>query len=231
MEHHRFQYRWTCEDCSTPFLRQKGLEDHFCQYHNIAPNTVVLTKLLDKSRKKLYRPIQDEICKFCGTKSFPTLYDYADHVGKHMKQISSLNIDLISPLKHETMTADFTMSVQVWNYRKPKFIHHSANLDTGADDNFISSSIVADCGIQTWKITSDIPLPETLNGVTIKVTGWAEPKWRTENRNYRDLPFFIVEEIPGPEEMILGRHFTKVEASARRKVLALHNDTKRTSLS
>lgn len=226
MEHHRFRYCWTCEDCSTTFLRQKGLEDHVCQYQNIAPNSVVPKKPLDKSRTKLKRPIADETCKFCGTKSFPTLYDYADHVGKHMEQISSLIFDLISPPKHEIMTEDFTMPLQVWDYRKHKFIHYSADLDPQADDNFISRSIVEDCGIRTWKITSDIPLVKSVNSVTVEVTEWAEPKWRTEKKNFRDVPFFIIKEIPGDEQMILGKGFTKVEASACRKVLALHNDTK-----
>lgn len=162
-------------------------------------------------------------CDYCHTKSFPTREDYATHVGKHMEQISSLIVLSIIPHKVE-ISGEFTEPIEIWHSPSHKHLKHYAKLDIGAQDNFISRIIVQQHGIPTRKLVSNKPCIKTVNDVEVEVKEWAEFKWRTGRKNYRDIPFFIVDSIPLREQMILGQDFSNGHAPAFRTVFVLHNE-------
>lgn len=222
-EYHRIECNWTCTSCKVSFPHQKGLEDHLLQNHCIDATSAGWKGLLKKSRTYLPQQIEDEECNFCRTKSFSTREDFATHVGKHMEQISSLIVPSIIPQKSE-ISEEFTEPIEIWDYRNNKFMESCVKLDTAADDSFISRSAVEQYGIPTRKLENEKPSIRTANNVKIKVTEWAEPKWRAPRKNYRDTRLLILENIPGDEQMILGKDFLKVKTRVWHEALPLHND-------
>lgn len=179
--------------------------------------------MLDESREKSSRPVEGEVCEYCRFKGFPNRREYADHVGKHMEQIASRIVLWIIPSKDE-VSQEFTEPIEIWDELKKEYIQHSAMLDTQAHDNFISLSVVERLGIKTRKPTTDMSRIRLANNVKIKVIAWAEPRWRTENKNYRDIRFLVLKEIPGTDQMILGQGFSKAQAYVYRSAFVLHND-------
>lgn len=222
-EYHRMiQYCWTCASCKIQFHQKKELEDHLLQNHCIDVTSAGWKELLEKSHTKLFQPIEEEVCDFCLAKSFSTREDFATHFGKHMEQISSLIVLSIIPQKDE-ISAEFTQLIKIWDYRNNEFMEFYAKLDTAADYSFISRSIVVQLCIPTRKLNEKLSI-RTANNVKIEVNEWAEPKWRTLKKNYRDSRFLILEEIPGREQMILGKDFLKAKAPVWHETFVLQND-------
>lgn len=140
-----------------------------------------------------------------------------------MEQITSRIALSIIPQKVE-ISGDFTELIRIWDYRNHEFVKAHAKIDTAANDNFLSRSIVLQRGIQTRKLLTDKPCIRTVDDVEVEISECAEPKWRTHNKNYRDTPFYIVEKIPLREQVILGQQFSSAQAPTYRTVFVLHNN-------
>lgn len=185
--------------------------------------------MLENSPTQSYGLIVEEECDFCRTKGFETRLEYATHVCKHMEQISAQILLSIYPLKVENSQI-FEGFVDILDHCS-EYIPCYAAFDTQADDNFISRSIVKKCGIEIReRPVVDKTVIKSLNKVKIEVIGWAEPRWRTDRKNYRDIRFFVVEEMPD-SEMILGVEFFGARAPPSHRAFVLHNDRRRMSSS
>lgn len=77
-------------------------------------------------------------------------------------------------------------------------------LDSGADESFICRSIVEELGFETtWTPPTTFT---AFNGQVFTVSERVQPKWQFHkgSRRHQEYPFFVVPEIPGNKDMVLG---------------------------
>lgn len=98
-QNHRVYIRWNCryEDCQGAFDQPNLYLDHLSQAHGEQPVHEPEDKILEATRVRLPRPVQDELCVFCSQRSFKSRDEYETHVGEHMEEIASFVIPNLIP--------------------------------------------------------------------------------------------------------------------------------------
>lgn len=76
--------------------------------------------------------------------------------------------------------------------------------DTGANENFIRRSIVEELELKTTRITPTTIV--TLNEHNFTVSERVQPMWQFQKGSWRhqEFPFWVLAEIPGDRDMVLG---------------------------
>ena len=114
-------------------------------------------------------------------------------------------VSRLSARKSHGMAIHPEQFVRIWHRNGQDYKEYRiALIDTGADISLIRRSIVEELELETTQIT---PTALTaLDNHVFSVSERVQPKWQLHigSLRHQEFPFFVVSEIPGDRDMLLG---------------------------
>ena len=94
--------------------------------------------------------------------------------------------------------------MKVWHSSDEYYQTYIAVIDTGSNESFISRAIVEQLHLDTSRTEPASFTP--LGGLDLRVSERVQPSWQFDigSRRHHQFPFFVVPELPGDIDMLLG---------------------------